>query len=399
MKKSKQQRILKSFCNSKAPENEDKDFKIDYDTFDPTVAKVTEPEVMRCINAREKLMQKIERMQRRMPPNTLDKLISKLGGSEQVAEISLRPSRLLKGINDETAQYEMRGQTDAQLTELNLQERQSFVNHSKRIAIITEAASCGISLVEPNAAENPRKVHHFCLELPWSTDRAVQQLGRSKRSKQQHDPEYVILVSNLAMESYQASMLAMQLKQLGAVESELLDNDNDNDKQGARNEQLPFNVDSSIGNIALDSVLQQISGGKPLEDELVPKSYEGDFLLDSYYSLSGVGILTAGLNKTNIIDADCLNVTTFLDRILGCRIEIQNAIFKFFINKLNSLILQTRRKPLLDLGIMDLDVHGGSVRTTKLTNFRRNGELGRASTELRTVIVERGMSFQAAMAE
>lgn len=398
VKKSKQQRILKHFCNSKAPENDDKDFKIDYDTFDPMVAKITEPEVMRCISAREKFVVKIQQMRRRMPPNTLDKLISKLGGSEQVAEISLRRSRLLKRTNDETYEYEMRGQSDAQLDELNSQERQSFVNNSKRIAIITEAASCGISLVEPNAV-NPRKVQHFCLELPWSTDRAVQQLGRSKRSQQQHNPEYVILVSNLAMENYQASMLAMQLKQLGAVESV----SRAEDEKEARNEQLLFNVHSSIGFSALDSLLQQISGKKPLENDLVPKSYEGNFLYDSCDALSGVGILTVGLNNTGqrtyIIDTGCVNVTTFLNRILGCRIEIQNALFKFFINKLKSLILQTRRNAHFDLGIVDLDVHGGSVSLTKQINFRRNSEPGTAATELRTVTVERGMSFEAAIAE
>lgn len=395
-KKSKVQRIMKNFCNSKPPENDEVDFKINFDTFDPMLAKITESEVLRCISAREKFVYKIEQLKRRMPANTLDRLIAELGGSEQVAEISMRRSRLVKAA-DETFHYEMRAAPEDGLDEVNFVERQSFINNKKRIALFTEAATCGASLVKPIAG-CPKKVQHICMELPWSTDRAVQQLARTKRSQQlNHDPEFVILISNLPMENYQANMVARQLKQLGAVESVL------RDEHGATSSDLLFNVHTSIGLSALNSLLQQISGKKPLEDDFVPKSYDGNFLYDTGEALMGVGVLTVGIQDNGqrafIIDPGCVNVTTFLNRILGCRIEMQNALFKFFINKLNSLILQSRRNGHFDLGIVDLDVHGGRVSITKQMNFLNKSRSSRASTELNTVCIDRGMSFEAAMAE
>ncbi|KAH8416766.1 hypothetical protein KR222_003697 [Zaprionus bogoriensis] len=370
------------------------DFKINFDLFNPMAAKVTESEVSRCVSAREKFLLKINELGRRMPPNTLDKLIFELGGSERVAEMTRRRGRLLKA-NEETYQYEVRGRTDAMLDQENSRERQNFLSNRKHVAIITEAATCGMSLHSGADAVNQRTRQHICMELPWSVERAIQQLGRTNRSNQENEPEYVILISDLASENYLASMMAKHLKNLGAIESLA--------SEHSASPDLLFNFHTSIGCSALDSVLQQISGKKSLENELVPDAYDGDFLQDSCDALSGVGILNLGLNdvgqRTYLFESGCVNITTFLNRILGCRIEIQNAIFQFFLNKLNSLILQTRRVGHFDLGIIDLDVHESVIRTTKHINFRRQYGSGTASTELRTIIVERGMSFQAAMAE
>ncbi|KAG0431992.1 hypothetical protein HPB47_021306 [Ixodes persulcatus] len=288
---------------------------------------------------KQELLDRLERLGDKLPPNTLDQLIDELGGPDNVAEMTGRKGRVVSTDNG-TIQYESRSEVDVPLETLNLTEKQRFMDGEKHIAIISEAASSGISLQSDRRAKNQARRVHITLELPWSADRAVQQFGRTHRSNQVNAPEYIFLISDLAGERRFASIVAKRLESLGALTH--------GDRRAGESRDLSrFNIDNKYGRAALETMMRGLMEMEVPPLVPPPEDWEGDFFADCRKALVGVGL----------VNEDEFNKMQNLDK--------------------------------------DLGTSGDNVRRVKVDEFIRSHATGTAKTELHTVSVERGLSFEA----
>lgn len=356
-------------------------------------ASVTQPQKdnnqVAC-DMKQDLLRKIEKLGEKLPPNTLDQLIDELGGPENVAEMTGRKGRVVQN-EDGSIQYESRSEHDVPLETLNLTEKKRFMDGEKDVAIISEAASSGISLQSDRRVRNQRRRVHITLELPWSADRAIQQFGRTHRSNQVNAPEYIFLISDLAGERRFASTVAKRLESLGALTH--------GDRRATESRDLSqFNIDNKYGRSALEAVMKTIMGyEKPMVPP--PSDYTGDFFTDVAGALVGVGLIVNSETSPGVLslDKDYNSISKFLNRILGMPVELQNRLFKYFTDTLAAIIAKEKRMGRFDLGILDLGAGGENVKRIRLIRFLRKHSTGIAPIELQTVHVERGMIWQEAM--
>ncbi|XP_067862331.1 protein strawberry notch homolog 1 isoform X3 [Heptranchias perlo] len=344
--------------------------------------------VERAQQMKRELLEKLERLAEDLPPNTLDELIDELGGPDNVAEMTGRKGRVVSN-DDGSISYESRSELDVPVEILNITEKQRFMDGEKNIAIISEAASSGISLQADRRVKNQRRRVHMTLELPWSADRAIQQFGRTHRSNQVSAPEYVFLISELAGEQRFASIVAKRLESLGALTH--------GDRRATETRDLSrFNFDNKYGRNALEIVMKSIVN---LDTPLVspPKDFPGEFFKDVRQGLIGVGLINME-DRSGLLtlDKDYNNIGKFLNRILGMEVHQQNALFQYFADTLNAVIQNAKKNGRYDMGILDLGSGDEKVKKLEAKKFLTPGYSVSGRVELYTISVERGMSWEEA---
>ena len=91
-----------------------------------------------CDKMKLSLMDKFETFSDKLPKNTIDELIDRLGGPDFVAEMTGRKGRVVSSGDGGEVFYESRRE-ETSLEMLNIAEKNKFMNGQKDIAIISEA--------------------------------------------------------------------------------------------------------------------------------------------------------------------------------------------------------------------------------------------------------------------
>jgi len=330
-----------------------------------------------------------------LPPNPLDNLIALCGGHEHVAEMT---GRKLHQVRDESGKVKTINRNhdlDVNNKLLNITEKQKFQDGEKLIAIISDAASTGISLQADKRVDNQRRRCHMTLELPWSADKAIQQFGRSHRSNQSSAPLYRILMTPCGGERRFASSAAKRLLSLGALLK------GDRNALGAGQNLQAFDIDNDYGAAALKHMIFDISGKvdplptvqfKGVERAAAVQIIRNEFINVGFAEMGDYGEwnLTEKAAKT-------LKISTFLNRLLGMPINAQKVVFDYFTQTFEGVIKQLKQSGKYDTGVTN--IKGQSITADpELNTVVHTCEMSGAETNVRLVQSDNGVSWRQACA-
>eukprot|EP00939_MAST-03C_sp_MAST-3C-sp1_P001309 g1309.t1 len=383
---------------STTPTPTNKDPKRKSDTKDAALAKARELHA-RTVAMRDELLAKIEQFD--LPTNPIDELIDKLGGPDNVAEMTGRKGRMIRLAGDNKPSFVSRSEIGinqkVSLDTINLHEKELFNGGAKYVAVISEAASAGISLHADRRVANQRRRVHVTLELPWSASKAVQQLGRTHRSNQSSGPEFKLLISSIGGEKRFASCVAQRIQSMGALTH--------GNRHAGQLRLDDYNYLTPVGSRALVQLCMWAQGGR---SEFVAH------LNETKRSSAMRQFVDMGFAKTStsrISDTKARDVAVFFNRILGIPIAAQTDMVDMYESILRKMIADDKLKGVHNDGIKVLS----GKRLFLMDKKEKEGEekggdklkdvgetvyvhpLSSASTRYVRIGVERGLSFDEAL--
>jgi len=344
-----------------------------------------------ALGERLELFERIDALD--LPGNPLDVLINDLG-PQNVAELTGRKLRA-----NRKGEYESRTSDGESVNERNLVEKAAFMDGHKLVAIISEAASTGISLHAMNGARNQRKRLHVTVELAWSADRMVQQLGRTHRSNQSSSPAYVLIMSPLRGESRFGSAVCKRMQSMGALTQ--------GDRGASSGSQTldAFNFDTALGKRALDKLLGNLHSSNVIQKSSIQKGPTELLVLDASNDESLINeaaaikrcdaaSITFSIAAKLWLDSMDFNfekptVRGFFNRILGLETKKQNYLFSAFEKTFESEINEARKLGNLDQGISRVQ---GKI--LKFENPKIVLTLDKEHTKHVVVKADRGINFE-----
>ena len=289
-----------------------------------------------ALEMKERLLRKVNDFY--LPDNPLDQIINHFG-HWKVAEITGRKRRLVKDEHTGKVEYKRRNPQGVSMNKVNIYEMDQFQSGKKRIAIISDAGACGISLHSDNGKLNTQKRVQLTLQIGWSADKQMQTFGRTHRTNQAHPPEYGLLVTNVGGEKRFASTIAKRLNSLGALTKGQAD--------ATGGDLAKYNFETKEGTAALQKFYKDIEDGR--------MTIAG---INAYETLKDMRIIQMiyekGAEREGIKKENYTNIPKFLNRILTIDLNRQNKMFNKFVEIFEALVDKAKESGTFDEGVTDL---------------------------------------------
>jgi hypothetical protein len=364
--------------------------------------------VLEALRLKRSLLRMIDAIP--FPASSLDELIDQLGGARNVAEITGRTQRQVRQA-DGSFRLERRPSKEMEMA--------AFMGDRKRVAIISEAGSTGISLHADPRCENQRRRTHITIELPWAADEAVQQLGRSHRVNQTSAPIFALVYTCFGGENRFVVSLTRKLLSLGAL------------SQGDRRasvpmmQHVPVPYDSVYGERAVRALAEAAWAGGVDPTELDPIEWVRwrEILRVGHLDREWAGpaapaaagapagspltwmsvrpidqhsisrIIREGFEWVGPMKG--MDVDRFFNRLLGLPYTYQSVLFHAFMFRMNEEVERAKQNGTFEHGVQSY-VHQHVRRTAPDEVIYRDPGTG-GKLILHYIVRDRGLSFEGAL--
>ena len=256
----------------------------------------------------------------------LDQIIHTFG-TDMVAEVTGRTRRIIQ--NDGRLMVQNRPAA------ANLSEAQAFMDDQKQILVFSDAGGTGRSYHAELSAKNQRLRVHYLLEPGWKADAAIQGLGRTNRTNQAQPPLFRPVSTNIKAEKRFLSTIARRLDTLGAITK------GQRETGGQGLFQATDNLESDYGKSALRFLYQLIVTGRV-----------AGCSLEKFEAATGLELTADGGLRDELP-----KMTTFLNRLLALRIDLQNIIFDVFDGLMRAQIESAQASGRYDRGLETITAH------------------------------------------
>lgn len=101
--------------------------------------------------------------------------------------------------------------------------------------------------------------------------------------------------------------------------------------------------------------------------------------------MTNVELLSYDRAGQRTVDKESLNMSRFLNRLLGLPVDLQNLVFSYFTDTLEEVIRRAKRAGRWDGGILDFGASGEHVELVESKEYVGDAAFGTATTQLHKV--------------